>query len=208
MLNKKFVFVLLVILSLTTFALADAAPEPGYVRVANPLIVESTDDFAGYRFFLDSPGGFEEIKLEKGKTTTISSDGRGGSMRFTALIAIPVTSLSAFDTTSPDKLDALHNAVNDKKVEGVIELASHVFDAYVKKREAKTYKAPKYVLKTSVEKKIEAVETQQKPAKKTRAELDADEGESHMAANIAAGTLLSLSLIFGGVWLARRQKRG
>jgi len=206
--KKRIIAIFLTVLFLAVIAFADAAPEPGYVRVANSLIVESTDDFAGYKFFLDSPGGFEEIKLTKGKTTTISSDGRGGSMRFTALIAIPDASLAAFDTNTPDKMEAIHKAVNERKIEGLIELTSHVFDAYVKKREAKTYKAPKYVLKTSVEKKIEAVETQQKPVKKkTKAELETEEGESHMAANIAAGTLLSLSFIFGGVWFSRRRKQ-
>lgn len=204
---KNLLAAFLTILSLSVVALADAAPEPGYVRVANPLIIESTDAFADYRFFLDSPGGFEEIKLEKGKTTTISNDGRGGSMRFTTLIAIPVSGLALWDTSAPGAMEAIQKAVNEKKFEGVIDLTSHTFDAYVKKREAKTYKAPKYVLKISAEKKIEAVETKQAPSKKTKAELESEGSGSHLAANIIAGSFLSLGFIFGGVWFARRQKR-
>jgi hypothetical protein len=204
--NKLFTLVL-IIFSLSAIAFADAGPEPGYARVANPLIVEAQDAFSDYRFFLDSPGGFEEIKVQKGKTVTVPSDGRGGTMRFTTLIAIPVSGLALHDTSAPGAMDVIQKAVREKTIEGVIELASHTFDAYVKKREAKTYKAPKYVLKTSAEKKIEAVETKQAPAKKTRAELESEDTRTHLAANIAGGGLMSLAFIFGGVWFARRQKR-
>lgn len=207
MLNKRILAISITILAFAGLVLADAAPEPGYVRVANPLIIEPQEDFADYRFFLNSPGDFEEIKLTKGKTTTISSDGRGGSMRFTTLIAIPVESMLGYDDPgNPEKSQSLREGVNAKKVDGMIELASHVFDAYVKKREAKAYKATKYVLKASEEKKIEAVEVKQTPSKKTKGEVEGDSGNSHLAANIAAGSLLSLSFIFGGVWFARRKR--
>jgi hypothetical protein len=194
------------IFTFTGLALADAGPEPGYVRVGAPLILTPKDDFAGYRFFLDSPGGFEEIKLAKGKTTTISTEGRAGSMKYTSLIAISNQDLGgAFDgPATPETMDALQAAIRDKKVNGVIELLSHDFDSYIKKKEKKTWKNPTYVLKTSADKKIEAVET--KPAGKKKGEVEGEDGDSHMAANIAAGSLLSLSFIFGGVWFSRRKR--
>lgn len=208
MLNKQIFTILLTVLSLSAIALADAAPEPGYVRVGTPLNIKPQDDFSDYRFFLNSVGGLEEITLTKGKTTTISTEGRGGTMRFTTLIAVPKASLAAgYDApVSAEKLDALKEEVGDKKISGVIELVSHSFDAYMKKKEKKKWKDPVFVLKTSAEKKIEAVET--KPAGKTKAGIGGDEeNNSHMAANIVAGGFLSLSFIFGGVWFARGRKK-
>jgi hypothetical protein len=207
MLNKRILAISITILAFAGLAFADAGPEPGYIRIGAPLIVTPQDDFDGYRFFLDSPGGFEEIKLAKGKTTTISTEGRAGSMKYTTLIAISNRDLGgAFDgPATPETMDALQAAIRDKKVNGVIELVSHDFDAYIKKKEKKTWKNPTYVLKASADKKIEAVET--KPAGKKKGEVEGEDGEnSHMAADIAAGSLLSLSFIFGGVWFSRRKR--
>ena len=187
---KKSLAILALLLFIVTSAFADAGPEPGYIRIGAPLIVTPQDDFAGYRFFLDSPGGFEEITLAKGKTTTVSTEGRAGSMKYTTLIAISRTDLGGrFDgPATPETMDALQAAVRDKK-----------------KKEKKTWKNPAYVLKASAEKKIEAVQT--KPAGKKKGEIEDNEGEnSHMAANIAAGSFLSLSFIFGGVWFSRRKR--
>jgi hypothetical protein len=61
------------------------------------------------------------------------------------------------------------------------------------------------VLKANAEKKIEAVET--KPSGKTKAGVEGEESGSRPAANIVAGGFVSLGLIFGGVWAARRKKR-
>jgi hypothetical protein len=207
MLNRRILAVLMVIFSICAIALADAGPEPGYVRVGAPLVIQPQDDFSDYRFFLKSPGGLEEISVTKGKTTTISTEGRGGTMKYTTLIAVPKAGLSGYDTPiSAEKLDALQEAINGKKIDGVIELASHTFDAYIKKKEKKKWKNPIYVLKTSADKKIEAVETT--PSGKTKGEVESEEeeGNSHMAATIVAGSFLSLSFIFGGVWFARRKK--
>lgn len=207
MFNRRILAVLMVIFSMSAVILADAAPEPGYVKVGVPLLIQPQEDFSDYRFFLNSPGGFEEITLAKGKTTTISTEGRAGSMKFTTLIAVPKAGLTGYDApVSAEKLDALKEAVGDKKIEGVIDLLSHGFDAYMKKKEKKKWKDPVYVLKANAEKKIVAVET--KPAGKTKAEVEGEESGSHLAANIVAGSFLSLGLIFGGVWVARRKKKG
>lgn len=206
MLNKRILAISITILTFAGLMLADAGPEPGYIRIGAPLIVTPQDDFAGYRFFLDSPGGFEEIKLAKGKTATVSTEGRAGSMKYTTLIAISRTDLGgAFDgPATPETMDALQAAIRDKKVTGVIELLSHDFDAYIKKKEKKTWKNPAYILKASADKKIEAV--QAKPAGKKRGENEDNYGDPYLAANIAAGSFLSLSFIFGGVWFSRRKK--
>lgn len=189
-------------------AMADAAPEPGYTRVAAPLNIKPEADFSEYRFFLNSPTVIEEITLTKGNTTTISADGRGGVMKYTTLIAIPKTSLADYAApVAEDKLGALKTAVNDKKIEGVIQLTSHNFDSYVKKRESRKFAAPLYVLKPHVEKKIEAVETKPATSGKTRSEVTTDEEKGSNLAMIVAGGLMSLALVFGGVWFIRRQKR-
>lgn len=207
MFNRRIVAVLMVVFSMCAIALADAAPEPGYVKVGVPLIIQPKEDFSDYRFFLNSPGGLEEITLAKGKTTTISTEGRAGSMKFTTLIAVPKVGLAGYDgPIAAEKLDALQEAINGKKIEGVIELVSHDFDYYMKKKEKKKWKNPVYALKASADKKIEAVET--KPSGKTKGEIESEEdGNSHMASTIVAGSFLSLSFIFGGVWFARRKKR-
>lgn len=205
MLNKQILTVLLTILSFSAIALADVGPEPGYVKVGAPLVIRPQDDFSDYRFFLNSPGGIEEIMLTKGKTTTISTEGRAGTMKYTSLIAVPKAGLAGYNApVAAEKLDALQEAINGKKIEGVIDLASHDFDAYIKKKEKKKWKNPIYVLKASADKKIEAVET--KPSGKTKGEVESeDDSDSRMAATIVAGSFLSLSFIFGGVWFARRR---
>ena len=206
MIDKRFLVVFLIIFSFTGPAFADAAPEPGYVRVGVPLIIEPQDDFAGYRFFLDSPGGFEEIILTRGKTTTVSTSGRAGSMRFTDLIAIPAAGLTAYPApVTPEKLDELQKTLGEKKIEGIIALVNHSFDEYIKKKEQKSWRGPKYILKASAEKKIEVV-TVKAPAKKPRGEADTGEENLHLAATLAGGSFLSLAFIFGGVWFARRKK--
>lgn len=205
---KRSLAILALLIFITTGVFADAAPEPGYVRVGAPLIIEPQDDFAGYRFFLDSPGGIEEIKLAKGKTTTISTSGRAGSMKFTNLIAIPVAGLTAYPAPlTPEKLEELQKTIGEKKIDGVIELVDHSFDEYIKKKERKSWRGPKYILKASAEKKIEVVTVKTEPRKITRSEADTGEENSHMAATIAGGSLMSLAFIFGGVWFARRKKR-
>lgn len=204
MFGKRTLAVLLTVFSLTMAVFADAGPEPGYVRVPAPLVITPQDDFSAYRFFLNSPGGIEEIKLTKGKTNTISTEGRAGTMRFTMLLAIPVSSLSEYAApVAPEKLAALKEAVNGNKIEGVIEVLSHDFDSYITKREKKTWKNPVYSLKASADKTIEAVET--KPAGKKVSEVESEDGNSNLAMNITAGSFLSLSFIFGGVWFARRK---
>jgi hypothetical protein len=201
----RIIAILTIVFSLAICALADVGPEPGYVRVDSPLVIQPQDDFSAYRFFLNSPGGLEEITVTKGKTTTISTEGRAGTMKYTTLIAVPKAGLADYNAPiAAEKLDALKETISDKKIDGVIELASHTFDAYIKKKEKKKWKNPIYVLKASADKKIEAVETT--PSGKTRGEIESgDEGNSHMAATIVAGSFLSLSFIFGGVWFARRR---
>ena len=144
MLNKRILAISITILAFTGLALADAGPEPGYVRVGAPLIITPQDDFAGYRFFLDSPGGFEEIKLAKGKTTTISTEGRAGSMKYTSLIAISNQDLGgAFDgPATPERMDALQAAIKDKKVNGVIELALARFRRLYKEKGKENLEKP------------------------------------------------------------------
>lgn len=207
MLDRKIFFILFTIFSFTGLAFADAAPEPGYVRIGVPLIIEPQDDFAGYRFFLDSPGGFEEIALARGKTTTISTSGRAGSMKFTSLIAIPVAGLTAYTAPlTPEKLDELQKTLGEKKIEGIIALVDHSFDEYIKKKERKSWRGPKYILKANAEKKIEVVTVKAAPRKIIRGEADTGDENSHLAATIAGGSLMSLAFIFGGVWFARRKK--
>lgn len=196
------------VMAMVGSAFADAAPEPGYKRVGVPLNIKPEADFSEYRFFLDSPTVIEEIELSKDKTTTVSDADRGGVMKFTSLIAIPKSSLA--DYAAPiarEKLEALHAAVNQKKIDGVIELVSHNFDSYVKIREAKKFKAPLYVLKPHAEKKIEAVETKSATGGKKTSEIIGDDEKGSNLAMIVAGGLMSLALVFGGVWFIRRQKR-
>lgn len=208
MLNKRILGTLFLVMSMAGLAMADAAPEPGYTRVAVPLNIKPEADFGEYRFFLNSPTVIEEIALTNGTTTTISADGRGGVMKYTQLVAIPKASLADFAAPiTEDKLKTLHDAIGDKKIEGLILLTSHSFDSYMKKRESKKFMAPVFVLKAHAEKKIEAVETKQTPANKTRSEVTGEDDKGSSLAMIIGGGLMSLALVFGGVWFMRRQKQ-
>ena len=107
--------ILLVLVTLiSTTVLADVPPDPGYVRQAANLVLESSEDLSGYRFFLESPMRVEEIKIVAGTPTVISASGRVGAMRAGTLIAISTRDVEQFKDRLTE--EEFREALREKKL--------------------------------------------------------------------------------------------
>jgi hypothetical protein len=113
------VFMLLAVVS----ALADVPPDPGRTYVTESLKVEVEENLSDYRLFIQSPMDVMPISVTKDSPFRQASGG-GGAKNNLRLIAIPAKSFAAFEGKP---LSELSEALNTKKVDGVIDLANHNF---------------------------------------------------------------------------------
>ncbi|HJS50599.1 MAG TPA: hypothetical protein VJ781_01745 [Pyrinomonadaceae bacterium] len=104
---------------------ADVPPDPGYVRQSANLVLETSDDLSGYRFFLESPMKVEEIKIVAGTPTLVSASGRAGAMRIGRLFAIPGREYEQFASRLTE--EEFKQALREKKLFTSTELLSHNF---------------------------------------------------------------------------------
>lgn len=202
--NKKKLGILLPIILLFTFLVkADVAPDPGMVRVKIDLVIETKEDLSDYRFFLDFYGDLREVGIKSKGRTTIPSMGGGARYSSGKLLAIPKKSLSEFeDKLSTEQLNNLSESIKNKKIEGVIDLASHRFSQdipagetlgetyYVVKREEDTLKATKIA--------------DDKPKSTTTQQLISSDSRKNF---VVSGILITLGVLFIGIWAFRKSKK-
>ena len=197
-------------------AFADVPPEPGYQRVSLSIIVEPTDDFANYRFFLKSGFDLKEYTLKKGEKVTMSSMGGGALYRNGKFLAVPKKALVGLSETAPasgNDLNPMQKAIADGSVPGTINLIDHSFIRDVPKADAKNWKDPLYRLEKDGEKGIKAVlvpgeKVETKAAGTTDSYYPSEPKTPAFWASVVGGSLLTLSLIFFGVFALRRSKAG
>lgn len=190
----------LLVLILASSALADVAPDAGFTNVPADLVLETTADLSGYRFFLESPMGVEEVEL-KASTTVIAATGRGGAARYVKLIAVP---LSDMMTISGDLSGALLDSfIREKRFPNARELLSHHFQATITIVEKPVWKPPIYRL--AIENGIvTAAKLEVVPL------IGGSSDRSLMIYAIpvvAAGVLLTIALAIVGIWLFRRSRK-
>jgi len=208
--------ILLVVCAFFASALADVPPEPGYTRVSLSIIVEPADDFADYRFFLKSGFDLKEYTLKKGEKVTMSSMGGGALYRNGKFLAVPKKALVGLSETAPvsgERLNPMQKAIADGSVPGTINLIDHGFIRDVPKADAKNWKDPLYRLEKDGEKGVKAVlvsggQAEIKAAGTTDSYYSTEPKTPAFWATVVGGSLLTLALIFFGVFALRRSKGG
>ena len=203
-----------VFLAAAAAVLADVPPDPGYKRVSLSIIVEAADDLSDYRFFLKSGFDLKEYTLKKGEKVTMSSMGGGALYRNGKLLAVPKASLAGLDETpSGDRLNPMQKAIADGTVPGTITLIEHAFTRDVRAAEAKDLKDPEYRLEKDGEKGVKAVLVTGGTGKNmtggtTDPYYSTDPKPPAFWATVAGGSLLTLAMIFFGVYVLRRTRAG
>jgi hypothetical protein len=203
MISKNIFIIWAIIFLFSGVILADVPPDPGYTRVHPNLIFEASENFADFRFFLQTPIDIEEITVKKGETQTIDSSARGGPKRFVTLLAIPKSKLTEYgEKLSEEQLKTLHQSVRDKQIDGVIELVKHTFQKDVPAAEKNNWKNPKYSLEKDSTNGIKAVESGKiEPTKNQLAGASSESaGTGFGLMTIIAGILISLAVLCGGLW--------
>jgi len=126
---KKFSGIILPFILLFTFlAKADVPPPAGQVRSEIDLVTETTEELSDYRFFLDFYGDLREVEIKSKGRTEIPPMGGGARYGSGTLLAIPKSSLSAFEgKLSNEQAEKLSSAIKNKEIAGVVELVKHRF---------------------------------------------------------------------------------
>jgi hypothetical protein len=187
------------ILALCSVAFADVAPDAGYTNVPADLVLETSADLSGYRFFLESPMNVEEVKLNAGSPTVIAASGRGGAARYAKLIAVPVSDMTISGDLSGGLLDDL---IRRKRFPNARELLSHNFQATITLIEKPIWKPPVYRL---------SVENGSISASKFEA-IPVVGGTDrslllYAIPVVIGGVLITLAIAVIGIWLFRRSRK-
>lgn len=176
---------------------ADVAPDPGYTRISSNLVLESDADLTGYRFFLDSPAGVEETKINSGSPTRIEAAGRGGAARHARLIAIPAVEITQRDPAE------IEQAIRQKKFPGARELVSHNFQVTIPEWEKEGWTDPVYRV-TVQGNEISATPVAGGRPEGTRLTYSVWRFVWPVA---VAGFLLALGIAVLGIWLLRGRRK-
>lgn len=188
---------LLLILAGAVFA--DVAPDPGYTNVPADLTLEAVGDLSAYRFFLESPMGVEEVKLNSSSTTIIEAAGRGGAARYVKLIAVPVSDMTLSGELTPSLLE---NLIRRKQFPNARETLSHNFQATIPVFEKPVWTPPVYRL-TIEAGVVTATKLEVKP-------VVGGSGRSLMMFAIPVvitGVLIAMGIAIIGIWLFRRSRK-
>lgn len=182
-------------LAAASASFADVAPDPGYTRVSSNLVLESDTDLSGFRFFLESPAGVEETKVNSGTPTRIDAAGRGGAARYAKLIAVPAVEITQRDA------EEIARAIRQKRYPGAKELISHNFQVTIPEREKDTLTDPVYRV-TVDGGQISATPVAVERPEGTRLTYSIWQLVWPVA---IAGSLLAGGVAVMGVWLLRRR---
>jgi hypothetical protein len=191
-------------------AQADIAPDPGFTRAYSNIVLDPRDDFADFRFFINSGDILKEVAIKKGEKNVLKSVGGGARYRSATIFAIPKKSLTTFGANLDDtSLKGLLSAIEEKKVSGIVTLFDHSFVKDVRTAEARNVTDTTYRLEKTKDGSVSAT------AEKSSARIESNqELPSFASANtlgaagwlmIASGCIATLALIVLGVWIARRK---
>ncbi len=187
---------------------ADVPPEPGFSRVTVAILLETNDDLAEFRFFLQSGQMVQEVFVKKGEQTRVGALGGGALYRSGTLLAVPAKSLVSFGS---DK-KAIESAILEQRVPDVIKLVDHRFTLEVRTAEADGLKDAVYRLERTKGGSVTAVAVSDKsstaePKTTPYAAPYGVSGSIGMAGwgTIIGGCLLTLGLISFGAMMFRRK---
>lgn len=200
--KNKFGLVLLLIFAMSILVKADVPPQRGYVRIRTDFVVETKEDLSEYRFFLNFYGDLREVQLKPNNKITVPLVGGGARYSSAQFVAIPKTKLPQSDKFTDDETNYIVSAIRDKKIEGLVELGTHSFLQDVKTANKNKVVTPIYLISRS---EGTLVMTQQKKNLKKVSWLEDREDNTK---TIIGSSFLSLAIIFGGVFMFRRDSKG
>jgi hypothetical protein len=204
MLNKYLVLMLFaVIFSLSVFA--DVPPPRNEMRVDIDLAFTPREDFDDYRFFVAAGRNLEEITIKKDVPVIINAENRGGSNRYATLIAIPKTSMKGVTKLPDEEQEKINVSIYKKENNGYVELLKHTFSEDIPIGERRDKKFPTYEIKreANLPKAFEGQGISKKISDEEEAIISFAKYEK---ATIIGGSLLTLAVLVGGVYLFRRSR--
>jgi hypothetical protein len=205
MLNKNLVLMLFVVLfSLSVFA--DVPPPRNEMRIDIDLSFTPREDFDDYRFFLASGRNLEEITIKKDVPVIINGENRRGENRYAALIAIPKTNLKDVAKLSDDEQEKINVSILKKESTGFITILRHQFseDIPIGERVNKIYPVYEIKREANLPKAFEGQGISRKLDDEEEAIITSAKYEK---ATIIGGILLTLAVLFGGMFLFRRSRK-
>lgn len=202
MIKRNLIFIFTVILLFSFLAKADVPPDKGKVRVKINLITETSEDLSDYRFFLDFYGDLREIEIKSKRRTEIPPVGGGARYASGTFLAIPKMSLNSLpEKPSREQLENLSSAIGKKEIEGVVELARHRFSMDIPEGK----KPPEVVYQiTREENRLKAEQTTKENPENNSSQLVSPENR---AGYIVGGVLITLAVLFGGIFAFRKAAR-
>jgi hypothetical protein len=205
MLNKKLTLILFIVLfSLSVFA--DVPPPSNEKRILIDLALTPRDDFADYRFFIAYGGGLEEISLKKDVKLLLEAAEHGGQQTHSYIIAIPKANLSGVDKLSEEQQMKYVIPVLKRTNDGYVELVKHVFREDVPKTDSADKKVVEIEVKR-VDNLPKAFEGKGVTAKPSEQKLEINNSAGLGNATIIGGILITLAVLFGGVFLFRKSRK-
>ncbi|MEP6945481.1 MAG: hypothetical protein ABJA02_06145 [Acidobacteriota bacterium] len=187
---------------------ADVPPDSGYQRVSTNIVIESADDLADFRFFLQSGRIVKEVEVKKGEQTVIHPLGGGAFYGSGTLLAVRAKDLSSFGSDN----DAVEKAVFEGGIPDIIRLVDHRFTRDVRTSEASVFKDSVYRLERNKDGLVTASAVTTADPIPEHAPVTAPFGVSAGIgkigwATIIAGCLMTLGLIVFGAMMFRRSNQ-
>lgn len=201
MIKKILGIIIPCVLLFAFIAKADVAPDPGKVRVKINLVTQTTEDLTDYRFFLDFYGDLHEVEIKSKGRTEIPPMGGGARYASGRFLAIPKKDLSGLpEKPSKEQLENLSSAISKKEVEGVVELSIHQFSADIPAGK-KTLEVVYQINRAENTLRAERVSNEKSPENSSLVSTE------NRAGYIIGGVLITLAVLFGGIFVFRKASR-
>lgn len=197
---------------------ADIPPPKGLKRVTVDHKIVTDKEYPDYVFFTLIGGGktggtLTAVKLDPKTPVVITGAGRGGIGRLGSFIGVPKDAATKYDTEKD-----FHAAIKEGKVEGLVK-AKKNFDAFTVVKDTDTrklivmeYSLDKIDAKDGIVLTAKTEETPKKDPPPEESDIPTDDGiataYTPRGGVWVAGLAGSAALVFGGLWVVRRNRHG
>jgi hypothetical protein len=186
---------------------ADVAPPKGLKRVVLDNKITTEKDFSDLAFFLVSGGDkVEPVKFDPKTPLVIEGAGRGGRFRFVQIVAVPKDAAKNYDGEK-----AFHTAIAAGKVQGQVKskggfsTLTTIKDTDARKAVVEEYKLEKIDPKDGLVFVSAKAGPTSAPPKGGGKEEEEETAYAPKNGVWVAGLAAALSMVFAGLWLARRR---
>ncbi|MGH9820884.1 MAG: hypothetical protein ACRD43_12000 [Pyrinomonadaceae bacterium] len=210
LLDRKAICVAMAVLCLSIACFADVAPEPGHKRVYLSLALQTRDDLSDYRFFVESGGQLEEVKLSLNQPVTIDPKGGGARYNSATVYAVPKKGIR-FAGAVPDaeELAKLESSLTGKGIAGAVKLVDHSFSFDVPEAEADSYTNPIYQVRRDGQFGLVAERLDDGSSPSTHVSASPVRPtpvvETGRGLTLIVASLLTFAAVLAGLWLLQRK---